>query len=108
MGARKKLFVHGVPLCLWSRSTAALAALAKNFWGHNAGLKTGAMQAMSVHRIVGLALRDIERTRVTWTAFTKYCEAEDFNGQARWELLDRQIEQAWATSTAAKALRGAR
>src|SRR5688500_18188538 len=87
-----------------------LAKIGATYWGwQNRGMRKAVQQAFVVERLVTFALRDVDRTLATYGAFIAYCESEGFRGlPARRELLDRQIEQAWARSRAAKQLRGVR
>jgi hypothetical protein len=88
---------------------AALDTLAKHFLNPVAQRRTLAAKKFTVKRLVCFALRDIDHTLARWETFRRYAGAEGFDGPAeKWELLNRQIEQAWATSPKAKALRGAR
>jgi len=64
---------------------------------------------MTALRLVGFALRDVDRSVATWRAFLDYCHAEGFTeAHQKREVQNRQIETAWATSRAAKELRAAR
>ena len=106
---KKRPVLRGRKVCLAvvfsSVQSAALGELARNV---TLGHRRGALdKKFVVQRLVSFALRDIQHTRAVWDAFRNYCEAEGFSGPSeRQVLLDRQIELAWATSPAARELRG--
>lgn len=94
-----------LPVYFSGVQSAALSELARHFL--NRPGRRPSQKAFVVQRLVSFALRDIQHTRAVWDAFLRYCEAEGFPGpEEKLILLDRQIELAWATSKAARELRG--
>ena len=83
---------------------AALSRLGKRFFGSgHPDAPKGDLVNAAVHRLLLLSLRDVDRSVETWSAFLRYCEAEGFTEPPqKLALLHRQIEQAWAASSAAR------
>lgn len=83
---------------------AALASLGKRFFGSNhPHAAKGDLVNATAHRLLLLALRDVDRTVATWETFLNYCVAEGFTEQPqKLALLHRQIEHAWAASPSAR------
>jgi hypothetical protein len=85
---------------------AALARLGRKFFGcRHPHAGKGDLVNATAHRLLLLALRDVDRSVATWETFLNYCVAEGFTENAqKVALLHRQMESAWAASPAAREL----